>query len=94
MGKKRNLSVFDAIQELESEDFRAESRRRKRTTADAHRAQAAQSQSKIYNHLVECRILFQRAMNNFKNAEIRNEVIGNQCDDLLETLLQASETAP
>ena len=89
MGKKRNLSVFDAIQELESEDFRAESRRRKRTTADAHRAKAAQSQSKIYNHLVECRILFQRAMNNFKNAEIRNEVIGNQCDDLLETLLQA-----
>ena len=28
--KKRNLSVFDAIQELETEDVRAESKRRKR----------------------------------------------------------------
>lgn len=84
--KKRNLSVFDAIQELESEDVRAESRRRKRTTVDAQRAQAAQSQTKIYNHLVECRILFQRAM---VNNATDDETVNDHCDALLETLLQA-----
>jgi hypothetical protein len=92
MGKKRNLSVFDAIQELESEDVRAESRRRKRTTVDAQRGEAAQSQTKIYNHLVECRILLQRAMNNTvsdDNTESDDETVKDQCDALLDTLLQA-----
>jgi hypothetical protein len=89
MGKKRNLSVFDAIQELESEDVQAESQRRKRTTADAQRAQAAQSQTKIYNHLVECRILFQRAMTSTPGGNDDESAMRDQCDVLLETLLQA-----
>jgi protein AATF/BFR2 len=105
--KKRNLSVFDAIQELESEDVKAESRRRKKTTADANRGQAAQSQSKIYNHLVECRILFQRAStaSNKTNkdddddeeedgtVDDPSEAVGfrDECNALLETLLKARQ---
>jgi protein AATF/BFR2 len=88
MGKKRNLSVFDAIQELESEDVKTESTRRKRSTADHLRAQAAQSQTKIYNHLVQCRILFQRAMTSTENEENSDDVRG-RCDALLQSLLEA-----
>eukprot|EP00980_Cylindrotheca_fusiformis_P000229 scaffold52_cov183-Cylindrotheca_fusiformis.AAC.8 len=87
MAKKRNLSVFDAIQELESEDVKAETRRRKRSTTDQIRAQAANSQTKIYNHLVECRILFQRALNSLENEE-RSDDLKVQCDVLLESLLE------
>jgi len=86
MSKKRTLSVFDAVQELDSEDVKAESQRKKRTTTDAFRAQAAQSQSKIYSHLVECRILLQRAMTGSTSDDV-----GGQCDTLLATLLQARQ---
>lgn len=89
--KKRNLSVFDAIQELESEDVRAESRQRKKSTTQAHRAQAAQSQTKIYNHLVECRILLQRAVTATQEEEGKNSRIVDSCNDLLENLLQARQ---
>lgn len=88
MAKKRNLSVFDAIQDLETEDVNAENRRRKRSTTEHQRAQAAQSQTKIYNHLVECRILLQRAMNSIE-AEAKDESLRGKCDDLLESLLEA-----
>jgi len=85
MDKKRKLNVFDAIQELESEDVKAASRRRKTSTATVQRAKAAQSQTKIYNNLVECRILFQRAL----NEDSVGESVGDQCDALIATLLQA-----
>jgi hypothetical protein len=85
MDKKRKLNVFEAVQELESEDVKAASRRRKTTAATAERAKAAQSQTKIYNHLVECRILFQRAL----NEESLGDSARDQCDSLMETLLQA-----
>jgi protein AATF/BFR2 len=90
MAKKRTLSVFDAVQELESEDVKAESQRKKRTTTDASRAQAAQSQSKIYSHLVECRILLQRAMTG-SSSNSADDNVGDQCDTLLTTLLQARQ---
>jgi hypothetical protein len=86
MAKKRNLSVFDAVEELDSEDVHAEKRRRKRTTTDAHRAEAAQSQSKIYSHLVECRILLQRAMTADQSS---SSPVQQQCDTLLSHLLSA-----
>ena len=94
MGKKRNFSVFDAIQELDSQDAKAESSRRKRSTHDAKRAQAAQSQSKIYNHLIECRILLQRSLVNSsskssKEEESSSSSFTDQCDQLIEQLLQA-----
>ena len=65
---------------------RAESQRKKRSTNDARRGQAAQSQTKIYNNLVECRILFQRAMTKTTSGD---ESIRSKCDDLLENLLRA-----
>lgn len=91
---KRNLSVFDAIQELESEDVRTESLQRKKSTAQTHRAQAAQSQTKIYNHLVECRILLQRAVTAATPTSTNDEsstIIVDSCNDLLESLLQARQ---
>ncbi|KAL3938057.1 MAG: hypothetical protein SGBAC_006958 [Bacillariaceae sp.] len=88
MTKKRNLSVFDAIQELESEDVKAEKKRRKRTTSDRLRAEAAQSQSKIYNHLIECRILLQRATTSSGEEEHNSDVEDN-CNTLLQSLLEA-----
>lgn len=88
MTKKRNLSVFDAIQELESEDVKAEKKRRKRTTSDRLRAEAAQSQSKIYNHLIECRILLQRATTSAGEEEQNSDVEEN-CNTLLKSLLEA-----
>ncbi|CAJ1906335.1 unnamed protein product [Cylindrotheca closterium] len=88
MKKKRNLSVFDAIQELESDDVKAEKKRRKRTTTDRLRAEAAQSQSKVYNHLVECRILLQRATTSVGEEE-QNDAVEQDCNTLLKSLLQA-----
>ena len=96
MGKKRNLSVFDAIKELESEDVRTETQRRKKSTAQAHRAQATQSQTKIYNHMLECRILLQRAVTSVASPEEENKEddkssIVEGCNELLEALLQARQ---
>ena len=90
-GKKRShLSVFDAIEELETEDVRLGTQRRKKSTKQTQRAQAAQSQSKIYNHLVECRILLQRAvMSNHQDLE--SEPFEDSCNVLLENLLQARQ---
>ena len=90
-GKKRShLSVFDAIEELETEDVRLGTQRRKKSTKQTQRAQAAQSQSKIYNHLVECRILLQRAVTS-NNQEVENESFEDSCNVLLESLLQARQ---
>ena len=89
MGKKRNLSVFDAIQELESEDVKAETKRRKRTKNDRLRAEAAQSQAKIYNHLVECRILLQRAVTAAEEEASNDDAVEQGCNTLLKSLLEA-----
>lgn len=100
--KKRNLSVFDAIQELETEDVRAEQKRQKQGNEKARRGKAAQCQTKIYQHLVECRILMQRALvkttkdsGDDKVVEVddddkaENVSLTETCNTLLETLLQA-----
>jgi len=54
--------VFDAVSYLDSQDAHAERRRRTSKRQDRQRSEAAQSQAKIYGGLVECRILFQRAL--------------------------------
>lgn len=79
MGRKRDLSVFDAIEELDTQDRNAERKRRKETSAEKKRALEAQSQTKIYNHLLETRILLQRAVN--KVNDVSNS--GNNNDSLL-----------
>ncbi|KAG7361306.1 apoptosis-antagonizing transcription factor, C-terminal-domain containing protein [Nitzschia inconspicua] len=62
MGKKRDVSVFDAIDELETQDRRADGKRHKQHRADQQRAQQVYQQTQIYQHLVESRILLQRAI--------------------------------
>ncbi len=94
--KKRNLSVFDAIKNLESEDLQAETQRRKKSTAQANRSKAAQSQTKIYNHLVECRILLQRAVTSTETSPTlttttTSEEIVESCNGILESLLLARQ---
>ena len=73
MGRKRDLSVFDAIEELEVQDLKAEKKRRKETSTEKKRAIEAQSQTKIYNHLLETRILIQRAVNKVNNDASKAE---------------------
>ncbi|KAG7355901.1 apoptosis-antagonizing transcription factor, C-terminal-domain containing protein [Nitzschia inconspicua] len=62
MGKKRDVSIFDAIDELETQDRRADGKRHKQHHADQQRAQQVYQQTQIYQHLVESRILLQRAI--------------------------------
>ena len=99
--KNKNLSVFDAVQELDIEDKVAEIKRRKRSRNDAHRAQAAQHQSKIYDRLLECRILLQQAITTATSAATKEEELDSssatsskkdfreKCNDLLVNLLQS-----
>mmetsp|Transcript_18285 Transcript_18285/g.42090 ORF Transcript_18285/g.42090 Transcript_18285/m.42090 type:complete len:307 (-) Transcript_18285:439-1359(-) len=100
-GRKRDLSVFDAIEELESQDRRAERKRRKETNVEKNRALEVQSQTKIYNHLLESRILLQRAMkkadgfssSNYNSVSegisSKKSTFRETCDSLLQNLLLA-----
>ena len=98
MGRKRDLSIFDAIEELDTQDRNAERKRRKETSAEKKRALEAQSQSKIYNHLLETRILLQRAVNKVNDAadlETNSDTSSTSssfrdtCDTLIESLMRA-----
>ena len=98
--KRKNLSVLDAIEDLEVEDIYAETKRRKKSTTQAYRSKAAQSQTKIYNHLLECRILLQRAVlgsppshdddnNDTDENEDNDDQVLDRCNGLLQSLLRA-----
>mmetsp|Transcript_13757 Transcript_13757/g.28859 ORF Transcript_13757/g.28859 Transcript_13757/m.28859 type:complete len:303 (-) Transcript_13757:293-1201(-) len=92
MGKKRDLSIFDAIEELDTQDRKADRKRRKETNAEKKRAQEVQSQSKIYNHLLESRILLQRAINKVNDGAVSSSnksSFRETCNTLIEKLLQA-----
>jgi hypothetical protein len=99
---KRDLSIFDAIEELETEDRQADGKRRRKTQTDARRAVEVQHQTKIYHHLVESRILLQRAIKSQHSDEKLNDLettttttssasssFRDSCNTLLESLLQA-----
>jgi len=95
------LSIFDAIAELDTQDRQADRKRRKETNAEKKRALEVQNQTKIYNHLLESRILLQRAINNVNGASNSGDVtllpdkpsskssFRETCNTLLEKLLQA-----
>eukprot|EP00536_Pseudo-nitzschia_multiseries_P008804 jgi/Psemu1/199122/e_gw1.231.27.1 len=94
MGRKRDLSIFDAIEELDSQDRKADRKRRKETNAEKKRAQEVQIQSKIYNHLLESRILLQRAINKVNDGALssgnsNNSSFHDSCNALIQKLLQA-----
>lgn len=83
---KKKTSVFDAIQELDSQDVRASRKRKTSSSKDARKSKAARSQTKIHGHLMECRILLQRAMTTTESSE--DDAV-DQCNQLLCQLLQA-----
>mmetsp|Transcript_17899 Transcript_17899/g.32364 ORF Transcript_17899/g.32364 Transcript_17899/m.32364 type:complete len:294 (+) Transcript_17899:77-958(+) len=88
--KNRNRSsVFDAIQELESQDVRASRKRKSSSDKDARKSKAARSQTKIHGHLMECRILLQRAMTTTTEEEHDEEETVQQCNQVLSQLLEA-----
>jgi len=102
MGKKRDLSIFAAVEELDTQDRRADRKRRKETSAEKQRAVEVQSQTKIYNHLLETRILLQRAINNVnlgddllldgkatRKQDASTSSIRGTCNALIEKLLRA-----
>lgn len=82
--KRSRSSVFDTIQELDSQDVRASRKRKTSSTRNVSKSKAAQSQTKIHGHLMECRILLQRAM----TGESSDDTI-EQCNTLLKRLLEA-----
>ncbi len=92
------MSIFDAIEELDTQDRNAERKRRKETSAEKKKALEAQSQSKIYNHLLETRILLQRAVNKVNDSQDQEtntdasstgSSFRNTCDTLIENLMRA-----
>jgi hypothetical protein len=97
MGKKREISIFDAVEELETQDRLADGKRQKKNIAEQKRAIEVQNQTKVFHHLVESRILLQRAVTSVnKNTEYEeneNEIdsssLRDTCNTLLEKLLVA-----
>lgn len=97
MAKKRpRTSVFDAISKLEEEDDAVLLQRKQNTQTEKAKSQAAQAQTQIYNRLVECRILIQRALTAVnEEPEPKKAKKGGEddaikaCNDLLSRLLKA-----
>jgi hypothetical protein len=98
MAKKREISIFDAIEELETQDRRAEGKRQKRNQSDRQKAKEVQFQTTIFNHLVEARILMQRAVVAVNDKEddktmaapaVPSKDFRETCNLLLEKLLVA-----
>lgn len=94
MGRKRDLSIFNAIEDLDTQDRKADRKRRKETNAEKKRAQDAQSQTKIYSHLLESRILLQRAIhkvnnNSWEDNDKHSSSFRETCNTLIQILMQA-----
>lgn len=93
--KKRSRklsSVFDAVDEFNSQDTTAARKRKTSSTNQVKQSKAARSQTKIHGHLMECRILLQRAMVAVGNDETKDDsadAIVDSCNQLLAKLLKA-----
>lgn len=102
--KKRDRSMFAAVDMLESQDSVA-AKKRKSSKTDVSRSKAATSQSKVYGSIMECRILLQRSIqpSNASTSSTddddtettaspaKNKKAVQQCNSLLEKLLQARQ---
>lgn len=84
MGSKRG--IFQAVEELESQDKSIALKRRKVRSDDVAQSKACQSQQAIYHSLLECRILLQRAI----QAEREDKEKGiDLCNDLISHFVTA-----
>jgi Apoptosis-antagonizing transcription factor, C-terminal/Apoptosis antagonizing transcription factor len=94
--KKRN-GVFDAVDTLESQDINANKKKKRVLENDQRKSKAAQSQVKVFENLMELRILLQRVIhgvdeegdNNVGCENERGEETQEMCNQLLLKLLHA-----
>ena len=89
--KKRDRSMFDAVQKIETEDAVARTKRRATSVQMKAASRAALSQQAIYGKLIELRILAQRALqaeNGISREEQRDGAL-DECTKLLCLLLNA-----
>lgn len=89
--KRERTSIFDAVQSMEREDAQAAQQRRKTTAREQINSQAALSQTKIFQSLVECRILLQRSLESGGSNRHSEPVDEDQCNQLLVELLRARQ---
>lgn len=89
---KKRKGVFDAIDTLESQDAQAERKKKRVLEKDQRKAKAAQSQVKIFEHLMELRILLQRVMQGGEPQGEGGEQIQNLSQQLISQLLRVRRT--
>jgi protein AATF/BFR2 len=98
--KKRDLSVFQAVEDLELQDSVAATKKLKVRTTDVAKSKAAQSQQRVYDSLLECRILLQRSLQHVTSLKdegeeetpnAKKETV-DMCDTLLSNLLKARQS--
>ena len=86
MSKSRTSSLFRKVSELNDDDHKASSKRRRFKSASAHlRAKATQSQLDVHNVLMEMRILLQKGVQEVTNKNFNDEV--GHSENAAETLL-------
>jgi translation initiation factor 2 beta subunit (eIF-2beta)/eIF-5 len=76
--KRKSSNLFDTIESLERHDGQASSKYQRLLEQDQRKSKAAQSQTKLYEHLMEIRILLHRAtipsnQNNNNNDDDENK---------------------
>ena len=89
--KKRDRSMFAAVEQLEKEDNLIARRLRKTKASDVARSRAALAQQKVTQRLLECRILLQRALQTAEKEETLDAESKDECDKLLQELLAARD---
>ena len=81
-------TTFDVVNLLNQQDEYAE-KQNKRRKYDIQRSKAAQSQMKIHNSLLECRILIQNPFNQINNYTNNNDIFSNMGDEDKSSLLSS-----
>jgi hypothetical protein len=89
---KKRKGVFDAIDTLESQDAQAEMKKKRVLEKDQRKATAAQSQVKIFEHLMELRILLQRVMQGADQKGQGGEQTQKLSQQLISQLLHVRRT--
>jgi hypothetical protein len=87
MSKKRSRTVFDAVEQLDSQDVKASRKRKSSSAKQLRQSMAAKSQTKLHGKLMECRILLQRVLGETKDED--GDSAEQACNQLLAQLFSA-----
>lgn len=94
--RETSTSTFDTIFQLDAQDERRRVASKRQQDQQRRQSLAAQSQAKIYNSLVECRILLQRAVQASNDSDSSPVDADNEalqiCNELLVKLLTARQS--